>query len=318
MCIIAAKPAGVPMPSRDIIDNMWYNNPDGAGIMWADKRKVHIRKGFMTHSALIEFLDKLKEDGVDLDSVPVVLHFRITTHGGTKPENCHPFPVSSQVGQLKKLFNSTDVAVAHNGIIHIEPRNNTISDTMEYIMSQMAPLKQVCRAFYNNKYCLKLIENAIDSKMAILAADGTLVTIGTFTEDGGIRYSNGTYDWEPIYARRRASWSAIFAMELPEDGYVLPFDREFEPGVLSGEDVYMDIRNNVYTYNWDIDCAFKVCKGTMYDKDGNEVIYDPIKSQMLYIYADDDDDDDDTGYLNGYSDDEIVLTEENKNDGEVR
>jgi hypothetical protein len=56
----------------------------------------------------------------------------------------------------------------------------------------------------------------------------------------------------------------------------------------------------------------------MYDKDGNEVIYDPIKSQMLYIYADDDDDDDDTGYLNGYSDDEIVLTEENKNDGEVR
>lgn len=33
MCIIAAKPAGVEMPSDEILRTMWNNNNDGAGFM---------------------------------------------------------------------------------------------------------------------------------------------------------------------------------------------------------------------------------------------------------------------------------------------
>ena len=42
MCIIAAKPAGVAMPSRDTIRTMWDSNRDGAGIMYVEGNNVHI------------------------------------------------------------------------------------------------------------------------------------------------------------------------------------------------------------------------------------------------------------------------------------
>lgn len=93
MCIIAAKPAGVKMPSRDTIRTMWAGNPDGAGVMYAQDGKVRIDKGFMKLSDLEAHLDKL-ERSLDLTATGVVLHFRITTHGGTCPENCHPFPLT--------------------------------------------------------------------------------------------------------------------------------------------------------------------------------------------------------------------------------
>lgn len=43
MCIIAAKPAGVEMPSDEILRTMWNNNNDGACFMWAANGRVHIR-----------------------------------------------------------------------------------------------------------------------------------------------------------------------------------------------------------------------------------------------------------------------------------
>ena len=34
MCIIAAKPAGVKLPERDVFRTMWDGNSDGAGFMY--------------------------------------------------------------------------------------------------------------------------------------------------------------------------------------------------------------------------------------------------------------------------------------------
>ena len=78
MCIIAAKPAGKAMPTRDTIRTMWAGNPDGAGVMYAHDGKVRIDKGFMKLSDLEAYLDKLERE-VDLTATGVVLHFRITT-----------------------------------------------------------------------------------------------------------------------------------------------------------------------------------------------------------------------------------------------
>ena len=191
MCVIAAKAAGVPMPTYDIIDNMFFRNPNGAGIMWAADGTVHIEKGFMTLDAFYNALFNIQEK-YDLDKLPVVMHFRITTHGGTSPENCHPFPISEANGMLKKLTLKTDVGVAHNGIIDIRCEKG-LSDTMTYIKEQMAPLKQAVPDFYKNKHLLKMIENAIDSRMAILDKKGEITLIGDFVEDQGIKYSNTSY-----------------------------------------------------------------------------------------------------------------------------
>lgn len=214
MCIIAAKPAGVKLPDAETIETMWHANPHGAGFMYpvtqTNKHKgkktttkvVQIEKGFMKLSDFQARLDQLSRE-LDLTATPMVLHFRITTHGGTCPENTHPFPVTDSVGMLKKLRCTSTLGVAHNGVINsVFPRKG-ISDTMEYIATQLAPLHKALPRWWENKYALQLVENAIDSKLAILTPEGVITTIGKFTEDHGVLYSNTTYLpslWDPRFA----------------------------------------------------------------------------------------------------------------------
>lgn len=191
MCIIAAKPAGVKMPSRDTIRSMWYRNPDGAGFMFAADGKVRIEKGFMKLAEFESALDALRAR-YDLNALPLVLHFRITTHGGTRPENCHPFPITSSLKALQSRTSATCLGVAHNGIIPIATRKN-VSDTMEYILSQLAPLREAVPDFIHSDPLKRMIKSAIQSKMCFLNADGEIVTIGDFSTDEGVLYSNLSY-----------------------------------------------------------------------------------------------------------------------------
>lgn len=200
MCVICIKPKNVAMPSEELLSNMWCNNPDGAGIMYAKGGMVHIEKGMMTYNSFCNKLDEIRKT-VDLDKVSVIMHFRITTHGGTKPENCHPFPVTDSVGLLQKKTVRTKLGVAHNGIISITPRKG-ISDTMEYIVSQLGPLHKAVPQFYRDKNLMQMISNAIDSKMAFMDEQGKIYTIGNFVEEGGIKYSNTSYKayrWSKSY-----------------------------------------------------------------------------------------------------------------------
>lgn len=189
MCIIAIKPAGTKMPAQEVRENMWYGNPDGGGYMVATGRDVVIQKGFMK---LSEFEDALKAEG-DLTDKAVVMHYRITTHGGTNKQNCHPFPISNNVNIITKPVCRTDIGVAHNGIIlNVTPRKG-VSDTMEYIMSQLSHMKKIDRFFYKKPEWLALVEDAIDSKMVFLDKHGHFTTIGDFNEDNGVLYSNNSY-----------------------------------------------------------------------------------------------------------------------------
>lgn len=212
MCVIAAKPAGIDMPKDDYIENMWFRNSDGAGLMYTLNGKVHIEKGFMDYENFLGRLEELKEH--DLKKIPMVMHFRITTHGGTKPENCHPFPISDSVGILSKLRQTADIGVAHNGIIDITPRKG-ISDTMEYIISQLYPLHRACPKFYENKWLMKMVSNAIESKMAFLTAQGDIYTIGDFITDEGIKYSNNSFRCPGYYKSFNYSKSSL----LLSDGW---------------------------------------------------------------------------------------------------
>ena len=201
MCIIACKPIGLKMPDADTIENMWYANPDGAGLMYNKDGKVHIEKGFMKLADFMDALDRVGKS-VDLTQTGVVMHFRITTHGGTKPSNTHPFPITDSLPVLKKLRTTTKIGMAHNGIISNIPREKDISDTMEFVLAQMAPISRLCKNFLANEDARLLIKNAIGStnKLAFLKGDGTIYTMGDFVNDGGLLYSNHSYeDWYTSY-----------------------------------------------------------------------------------------------------------------------
>ena len=247
MCIIAAKPAGVKMPDERTLENMWYSNPNGAGLMYPitlpSKRKgkgettvIQIDKGYMKFS---DFMARLEERDMtmDLTNTPIVMHFRITTHGGTCPENTHPFPVTDSIGQLKMTRTTTMLGIAHNGIIHSVTPRKGISDTMEYTATQLAPLTRAMPKWWENRDALRMVENAIGSKLAVLTPEGDITTIGKFIEDDGILYSNSSYlpclyDYKYSSCKAGSSgWSTFSYADFADyDDADAPFDEaDMEP-----------------------------------------------------------------------------------------
>lgn len=305
MCIIAAKPMGVALPEEETIKRMWTGNSDGAGFMYAKDGRVCIEKGFMKYKDFISALRKLGED-MDLTETAMVLHFRITTHGGTKPENTHPFPVSDNVGMLKKLKCKTDVGVAHNGIIHsVSPRKD-ISDTMEYIVSQLAPLKKALPSFYKSKDALVLIKNAIESKMSFLTADGSIYTVGDFIEDGGMLYSNTSYQGFKMYGNfdfkcyggyypddddfygtegtlglghLEADDAIMVNWLYYGEGYI----RTKEGNLLSGDDYLVDEIGRVWAYDYTYDTAVLVEGATAFSASGLPWVYNEDEADAVFV-----------------------------------
>lgn len=192
MCIIAVKKAGIAMPDSKVLDEMFWNNNDGAGFMYLHEGMVHIRKGYMK---FLDFSNAIKDidNDIGLKDRPVIMHFRIGTHGKNVPENTHPFPVSENLHALQKTRLRTDIGVAHNGIIYGTYPQKGESDTMAYIRTQMALIKKIEPNFILNDTALRLIHNAVDSKMAFLDRHGHIAMIGDFVEEDGIMYSNSSY-----------------------------------------------------------------------------------------------------------------------------
>lgn len=194
MCIAITSPIGVSIPTDDILKTCFRNNDDGAGFAFnTDNNKVQIVKGFMDFDSFIAAIHEYDKKYGFKDR-GVLIHFRITTHGGTKPNNCHPFPISNNPKHLKKLKITSNYAVVHNGIIRLcADSKNELSDTMLFIKDYLSKLNSN-KDWFHNKNNINLIEQLIGSKMAILNADGKiLATSGFHKGEDGNYYSNYSY-----------------------------------------------------------------------------------------------------------------------------
>ncbi len=275
MCIIAIKPAGVKMPAETTIENMWYNNSNGAGFMYAANGTVYIEKGFMTLKDFKAALKRL-EKTIDIVNTPMILHFRITTHSETSPGNTHPFPVAEKLPLLQMTKCKTPLAVAHNGMIDIKPSKKDISDTMEYIMSQLAPLYQLKKDFYKQDAGKKLVYNFIRSKMVFLDGSGRIETIGDFIEDkDGVLYSNTSYRARIVYynwdlwnysAKLYESKHGKYMTWLTdEDGYIIS-----DGSLISAEYHLVDKEGKLYRYDLNADMAIPI-DGTLFNHSGKPI-----------------------------------------------
>lgn len=195
MCIAIAKPIGVDIPSDEILTNCFNNNPDGAGFAFNHNNEVVIRKGYMK---LKDFLDAFHkyDEKFGFKNRGVLIHTRITTHGGTNPQMCHPFPINSDEGALKKIEYVSPYAVIHNGIISLTSSEATkkkdMSDTAIFVQKYLTKIAKN-KNWFNNKANMELVYELIDSKMAVLNGKGKIVMTNGFTEDNGIFYSNSSY-----------------------------------------------------------------------------------------------------------------------------
>ena len=193
MCIIAVKPQGKEALPITTLSACWDNNPDGAGfvIYRPGQDTLLIQKGFMTLEALLDALHAATIQTQDT----VIYHFRIATSGGITPANCHPFPISGNVNDLKTLTIKCKTAFVHNGILG--KGSGDLSDTQMYI------LKTLSRYGNLKKKMPRIAQDTAGSRTAILSADGQLWLTGTWVAEDGYHFSNRTfvdlgwgYDWD--------------------------------------------------------------------------------------------------------------------------
>lgn len=245
MCIIAVKPIGEELMERRILENCFNYNNDGAGLMYNLDGKVYIEKGYMNFKNFYNRLLELDKE-IGLKDRGLVLHFRITTSGGTCMENCHPFPISNNGKDLKTLNFVTDIGVAHNGIIsnYIPPKGSSYSDTQLFIKNYLYDIKKEHEDFLTNPSLLFAIEKTVGSKLAFLDGEGNITLVGKFIEEeDGCSYSNETYlDLTDLYK----SWNTSYYCNSPSE-----LDDEYDLTYLSGKqlslDEFLDALDCLYT-----------------------------------------------------------------------
>lgn len=199
MCIAIVKPMGAKLPDRELLRKCWDNNPDGAGLMYNNGENVIIHKGFSKFKGFYKYLRKLDNE-IDLTNKDLVLHFRIATSGGVNRECTHPFPITKNLLEMKKLDNVCEYGFAHNGIIDGYGTKD-FSDTMEYVANVIAYIKNI----EDEEALLDALAYEHFSRFVVLTKDNFELG-GNWVKDGEYYFSNTTYK---DHSYKTLGWSSL-------------------------------------------------------------------------------------------------------------
>lgn len=217
MCVIAIKPKGVALPSKDLLKKMWSDNPDGAGfsVTPKDSTETFVEKGFLTFKHFYKYLVRYTTSIDDL----VVMHFRWATHGYRSAGHTHPFPVSKYKSALERLKYSSDVVIFHNGIILMKNQPPTWSDTMYYIGGVIAHMEKLDYQ--------KIIEHTTGNRLCIIDQGVPHITGEGWAEEEGIFYSN--LSWKAS-KRKMITYASTSAFQEMNDAEWDLYMRSIEKG----------------------------------------------------------------------------------------
>ena len=186
MCLLTTSTASAFrttfLATPGLLENVYKNNPDGIGIMFAQRGKVKVFKALpKTAAEAHAFL----ESKLPKNDTHVAIHWRWRTHGAINIDQCHPYKVSETAWLM------------HNGMLHTgNEDDDTKSDTWHFAKNYLAGLPDDT---LHHAGFLNLIGDYIENnRFALLSADGRLSVVNTDQgiEHGGVWFSN-TYAWEP-------------------------------------------------------------------------------------------------------------------------
>tara|TARA_B100000029_G_scaffold241908_1_gene239226 strand:+ start:10060 stop:11106 length:1047 start_codon:yes stop_codon:yes gene_type:complete len=100
-------------PTKEILDSASTTNRDGGGMAWIDDAKGVTRweKGMHVNTEFI--LETIEKENIQL---PIVIHFRIATHGAVDSPLCHPFALSEGNDDLSSSGSDVNGVLFHNGV----------------------------------------------------------------------------------------------------------------------------------------------------------------------------------------------------------
>lgn len=195
MCIIAIKPKNVAMPTREILERMFDKNPDGAGVVYTTtKNTIKIVKGIMSKNEFVKTCERIPTTAV------AILHTRISTSGGVSKELTHPYKLTNDFKELRKLNAeiSEGYAVAHNGVFSEFGAMFEANDTMQFIATYLTALKELkenANGTILDKDIKPIINKLVSgSRLVIIDNFGNWEKYGNNWEEyNGVYYSNSGY-----------------------------------------------------------------------------------------------------------------------------
>jgi len=100
-------------PTKEILASAEATNSHGGGMAWIDNTKGVVRweKGMHVKAQFI--MDKIEQENIQL---PVVVHFRIATHGAVDSPLCHPFALTEGNDDLSESGCDSEGVLFHNGV----------------------------------------------------------------------------------------------------------------------------------------------------------------------------------------------------------
>lgn len=184
MCLLTFMHEGVT-PNIDDLTIGAENNPDGFGFAIHDRTSIVSFSSLNYELVLEKFLQARRTM-----SGPALFHSRITTHGGTSVENCHPFT----------LGGDPLTVMAHNGMLPIDAANGR-SDT-RILAEDLMPQWGGARILNLKSKRKKLSKFADGSKLVFLSAnpdvqnDWYIINERDGHWSNGVWWSNSSYKWK--------------------------------------------------------------------------------------------------------------------------
>jgi len=222
MCVIAVSPVGEKV-SQEVFARMWRANDDGFGMMYRTREGVAIVKGLLDMEEAWEQYAMLPE------GVPHVLHFRLATHGGVKPELTHPFVVHEE-SPIMRVGVSERPVLAHNGVWSLHALREKelrlkgpVSDTRVLAawlgrLAKERPIREVLEKHYYEVLSAGRV-------VVVDPATWRLYLVGHWIREGSLLFSNqsfrenlyalprGVCDWKDWKWTAKIDWPVVLAKE---------------------------------------------------------------------------------------------------------
>ena len=201
MCLIIHQPRGLTLPRRTL-ESAAKRNADGFGLMTAASGALRIFRTLDPEEALALYY----AHGAGRECV---LHWRLTTHGRTDLENCHPFTPAP------------GVAVAHNGVLDVGTPHTGMSDTWHFVRYVLAPMLAADPQALKDPDTVAVLEGLTrGSRLAAMHADGTVTILHrrSGVEHQGAWYSN-VYGWDaPAHLSTTARYGSSYGSSYGSGG----------------------------------------------------------------------------------------------------
>lgn len=188
MCVIVYSPKHTDIPTDKQLEDMWNANPDGAGYAYISRGRVHYKKGFMT---LAELKADLAPQRDAMKNREFALHFRIGTAGKNDAHTTHPFPISTNFGELRKTEGTVESVLFHNGILDKGGISNPLaSDTQDFVIAFAPLLAKPSQSKTRDHFMNTVVEG---NRLLLFYGTGRVKRYGEWQKDGDLLVSNTIY-----------------------------------------------------------------------------------------------------------------------------